>query len=83
MHIIVLYEKNGERYINAGETDDSIAAAAAAVVRERISDGCWYDGNAVLSANYFLERNKAISWLRTRSTREYEGVSIQVLETLT
>jgi hypothetical protein len=83
MNILILHEKHSERYIDAGTNDDSIAAAAAAVVRERIQDGYWYDDEAVKSANYYLSRNKALSWLRTRSRHEYEGVTLQVLETLT
>jgi hypothetical protein len=81
MYIIVLHEKFGERYINAGYTDASIATTAAAIVRERIGDR-FYSTEEIKSANYYLERNKAVSWLRTRSTRQYEGVSIQTLETL-
>ena len=81
MYIIILYEKFGERYINAGHDDASIAAVAAAIVRERIGEH-FYTTEEIRSATYYLERNKAVSWLRTRSTREYEGVSIQTLEPL-
>lgn len=82
-YILVLHEKHGDRYIAAGDTEDSIGQAAAAVVRERLRDEFWYlEEHEVQSANHYLERNKAMNWLRSRSTYEYEGVSVQTLEIL-
>lgn len=81
-YILVLHEEQGDRYIAAGDTEESIGLAAAAVVRERIRYGYWYSNQETESANFHLERNKAMSWLRSRSTHEYEGVSVQTLEIL-
>ena len=82
-YILVLHEKHGDRYIAAGDTDESIGKVATAVVLERLHAEYWYtEPHEIQSALHYLDRNKAMSWLRSRSTYEYEGVSVQTLEIL-
>jgi hypothetical protein len=82
MYILVLHEKHGDRYINAGDSEESIGQAANAVVKERIKAGYWYNEDEARSAEWHLLKNKGMSWLRTRSTREYEGTSVKKTEVL-
>lgn len=76
MRILVLKEKHGDRYFQAGSTPEELEAVAAMIVRERLADGYWYLDQDVGKAQAALERGKSMDWLRARSRHEYEGIGL-------
>jgi hypothetical protein len=75
MKMIVLYEKYGNRYIDAGNTKETIAAAAAAIVKERVNNK-FYEEDELVKINSSLTNNKALDWLHKCRDREYQNFDI-------
>ena len=78
-YVLILKEKWGDRHINA----DKLSSVCLEIIRERIKDGYWYEGEDLVQAQEILNSGiGAYGWLRTRNNYEYEGIELHHLEQL-
>lgn len=78
MTIIVFNEKHGDTYFQS----DNRNHVFEHVLRARIEDDYWYEGDDLEAAKYALSCGRAEQFLRGRRDYEYEGyedVNITVL----
>lgn len=77
MRIIVLKEKHGDVYYNAGSTVEDAEIAARRILRERCEAGYWYEGADETKAWAALTAGKALVYLTSRKRHEYEDFTIE------
>jgi len=82
--ILVVDEKHGYRYFDAG-TEEALHASALKLVTERVEDGYWYDDEAQQIAERITKKqdgNAAWGFIlrRSNSKHEYETVRLENLE---
>ena len=80
--ILVLNEKNGNRYFYV-PTDEDLERAALKIVLERNEDGYWYDERDKQILDRILTNKNgklALRFLKSRDNFEYEGVEVEECE---
>jgi hypothetical protein len=78
MDLIILHEKQGDRYIALDENRTSLEDAAQSIVRERAENNLY--GDASGEALAAVRNNKAFSYLLGRRSYEYEGFTYMDIE---
>lgn len=93
MQTIILCEKHGTRVVEAGHTEADLHATALALLKERLTEGWyfnWDDGDPrhrwedrakkiAGSANIELAAKIAWRFLNERKGHEYEGLELQTI----
>lgn len=79
--VLVLKEKYGVRYIRI-DNDADLFVAFRKVIRDRLEDGHWYQGEDAIAAENAANgpSDAAHLFCVERSGRDYEGFSIETLE---